>query len=72
MGKEISPGTFGENLTISELESALFNIGDHLQIEDVRLQVSAPRIPGIDPATHNTEFACVDCHDPHNPRLEDM
>ena len=30
------------------------------------------RIPGIDPATHNTEFVCVDCHDPHNPRLEDM
>ena len=30
------------------------------------------RIPGIDPAEHNTDEACVDCHDPHNPRLEDM
>jgi MOSC domain-containing protein YiiM len=45
LAKEISPGTFGENLTISELESAQFNIGDYLQIDDVILQVSAPRIP---------------------------
>jgi len=45
LGNEISPGTFGENLTISELESSQFNIGDYLQIDDVRLQVSAPRIP---------------------------
>jgi MOSC domain-containing protein YiiM len=45
LGNEISPGTFGENLTISELESSQFDIGDYLQIEDVRLQVSAPRIP---------------------------
>ncbi len=45
VGKEISPGTFGENLTISELESALFNVGDMLHIADVTLQVSAPRIP---------------------------
>jgi MOSC domain-containing protein YiiM len=45
LGNEIAPGTFGENLTISELESSQFDIGDYLQIEDVRLQVSAPRIP---------------------------
>ena len=43
--KEILPGTFGENLTISELESAQFNIGDMLHIADVTLQVTAPRIP---------------------------
>jgi hypothetical protein len=30
------------------------------------------RIPGIDPADHNIDETCVDCHDPHNPRLEDM
>jgi hypothetical protein len=30
------------------------------------------RIPGIDPAEHNPGMACVDCHNPHNPRLEDM
>jgi MOSC domain-containing protein YiiM len=43
--KAISPGTFGENLTINELESSQFNIGDYLQIDEVRVQVSAPRIP---------------------------
>ena len=45
LGREITPGTFGENLTISELESAQFNIGDILHIDDVTLQVTAPRIP---------------------------
>jgi MOSC domain-containing protein YiiM len=45
LGREIAPGTFGENLTISELESAGFNIGDHLHIGEVTLQVTAPRIP---------------------------
>jgi MOSC domain-containing protein YiiM len=45
LGTEIVPGTFGENLTISELASAQFNIGDHLHIAEVTLQVTAPRIP---------------------------
>jgi len=43
--KDIVPGTFGENLTISELESATFNIGDYLHLDEVTLQVTAPRIP---------------------------
>ena len=45
LAMEIRPGTFGENLTISELESAQFNIGDMLHIDDVILQVTASRIP---------------------------
>jgi MOSC domain-containing protein YiiM len=45
LNKEISPGTFGDNLTISDLESTQFNIGDTLHIRDVILQVTAPRIP---------------------------
>jgi len=45
LGKEIGPGTFGDNLTISDLESATFNIGDFLHIGEVSLQVTAPRIP---------------------------
>lgn len=45
LGREIAPGTFGENLTISELESAQFNIGDYLHIAEVTLQVTAARIP---------------------------
>lgn len=45
LGRSLEAGTFGENLTISELESARFNIGDILQIGEVTLQVTAPRIP---------------------------
>ena len=45
LGREIGPGTFGENLTISELESAQFNIGDYLHFGEITLQVTAPRIP---------------------------
>lgn len=44
-GKNFVSGMFGENLTISELESAQFNIGDYLHIGAVTLQVTAPRIP---------------------------
>lgn len=45
LGMDITPGTFGENLTISELESARFNVGDYLHTAEVTLQVTAPRIP---------------------------
>jgi MOSC domain-containing protein YiiM len=45
IGKELAPGTFGENLTISDLESATFNVGDILQVGEVTLQVTSPRIP---------------------------
>jgi len=45
LGKVILPGTFGDNLTISDLESAQFNIGDFIQIGEVTLQITAPRIP---------------------------
>jgi MOSC domain-containing protein YiiM len=45
IGKELAPGTFGDNLTISDLESAQFNIGDYLHIGEITLQVTAPRIP---------------------------
>ena len=45
LGIDVSPGTFGENLTISALESAVFNIGDYLRVGEVTLQVTAPRIP---------------------------
>jgi MOSC domain-containing protein YiiM len=45
LGEMIKPGLFGENLTISELESARFSIGDKLVIGEVVLQVTAPRIP---------------------------
>ena len=51
LARELAPGTFGENLTISDLESAGLAIGDRLHIDDrlhgsgVILEVTAPRIP---------------------------
>lgn len=42
---ELEPGTFGENLTVSGLESAPVNIGDRFHIDGVVLEVTAPRIP---------------------------
>jgi len=45
IGKELAPGTFGDNLTISELESAQFNVGDYIHVGEVSLQVTSPRIP---------------------------
>ena len=48
---ELKPGTFGENLTISDLASSKFNIGDQFLIGDVILEVTAPRIPCVTLAT---------------------
>ena len=45
LGREIPAGMFGENLTISGLESAHFNVGDFLRVGEVTLQVTSPRIP---------------------------
>jgi MOSC domain-containing protein YiiM len=44
LGREIAPGTFGENLTIEGLPSDM-NVGDRLLIRDVLLEATAPRIP---------------------------
>jgi MOSC domain-containing protein YiiM len=48
---ELEPGTFGENLTISDLESAGLNVGDRLYVGNVILQVTAARIPCVTLAT---------------------
>ena len=45
LGVELEPGTFGDNLTITNLESTALNIGDLLYVGAVALQVTAPRIP---------------------------
>ncbi|HXV21756.1 MAG TPA: cytochrome c3 family protein, partial [Desulfuromonadales bacterium] len=29
-------------------------------------------IPGIDPSAHNAGVECSECHNPHNPSLEEM
>ncbi len=45
LGRQLEPGTFGENLTLSDFESARYNIGDRLQVGSVLLEFTAPRIP---------------------------
>src|SRR5258708_2749179 len=47
IGRRLGPGTFGENLTISDLESASLHIGDRFRIGEVLLEVTAPRIPCV-------------------------
>lgn len=45
LGRELTPGAFGENLTIAGLESAGFRVGDRLPVGRVVLEVTDPRIP---------------------------
>ena len=45
LGRATEPGTFGDNLTIGNMESAKFRIGDRLRIGELTLEVSAARIP---------------------------
>ena len=42
---DLSPGMFGENLTISGLDESLARVGDQWQLNDVRLEITGPRIP---------------------------
>ncbi len=46
LDRELEPGTFGDNLTISDISSREVHIGDRFVIaDDVVLEVTAPRIP---------------------------
>lgn len=45
LGTDLHPGTFGENITLSDFESAGYHIGDRLHIGSVILEFTAPRIP---------------------------
>lgn len=45
LGREMLPGTFGENLTVSGLRSAECCIGDRFLVGSAILEVTAPRIP---------------------------
>jgi MOSC domain-containing protein YiiM len=47
LGQVLAPGTFGENLTISNLESAPFQAGDILRVGGGILQVTSPRMPCV-------------------------
>lgn len=45
LGRPLLPGTFGENITISDLASAELAVGDRLHLAQVVLEVTSPRIP---------------------------
>lgn len=47
LGTPLELGTFGENITITDLESATLVIGDRFHLGSVTLEVTAPRIPCI-------------------------
>jgi MOSC domain-containing protein YiiM len=59
LGESIAPGTFGENLTISDFESADVFIGDRLRIGEVLLEFTAPRIPCATLAAHMNDKTFV-------------
>ncbi len=43
--RDLGPGGFGENLTVSGVDEHAVCVGDVLQLGDVRLEVSGPREP---------------------------
>lgn len=45
IGRELEPGTFGENLTMANLESAKINLGDRFTLGALVMEVNSPRIP---------------------------
>ena len=45
LGRTLTPGTFGENLTIGELTCQSIAIGDRFRIGGVEIEATAPRIP---------------------------
>lgn len=45
LGRTIEPGTFGENLTLSSFSTEALKIGDRLKMNNVELEITAPRTP---------------------------
>lgn len=43
--RPLSPGMFGENLTVSSFGADELFVGDRLQVGEVTLEITAPRIP---------------------------
>ncbi len=59
LGYTLEPGTFGDNLTITELASAQLSIGDRLHLGNVILEITAPRIPCVTLARRMNDPAFV-------------
>lgn len=47
LGRDLAPGTFGENLTLDRWPADAICVGDRLHIGDVVLEVTSPRIPCV-------------------------
>jgi MOSC domain-containing protein YiiM len=47
LGRDLAPGTFGENLLLSAGESAAFCIGDRLALGEVLLEITSHRTPCV-------------------------
>lgn len=45
LGRDLAPGTFGENLTFSDFGNGAVHIGDRWVIGDVIIETTGPRIP---------------------------
>jgi MOSC domain-containing protein YiiM len=45
LSREVTPGMFGENLTIAGLSSPGLRVGDRLKLPNLLLEITAPRIP---------------------------
>ena len=45
LGRTLSPGTFGDNLVISDLSSVSVRVGERFQIGPMQLEATGPRIP---------------------------
>lgn len=45
LGRSLGPGTFGENLILSDFSTHDISIGDEIEIGEVRLEATFPRIP---------------------------
>ena len=45
LDRDLPPGAFGENITVSGLPAPYLDIGDKLVFDDLMLEVTAPRIP---------------------------
>ena len=45
LGRSLAPGTFGDNLTVSDWESAGAAVGDRFSIGEVILEITSPRVP---------------------------
>ena len=59
LGYQLAPGTFGENLTVADLETSGICIGDRLHVGSVILEVTSPRVPCVTLAARMGDAAFV-------------